>query len=258
MISATTAVAGATIEWYATNTSTTVLGTGNSFTTPSITANTTYFAAARSSAGCLSARRSVAATINPLLAASASITGTTAVCPIVGTATTTNYTAAIVTNATSYKWTVPAGAVITSATTSRTITVRFNTVATGAVITVQGVASNGCAGNPKTLALNTTACATPVLLSSANTNKIKGVPMVESLTVKVFPNPSNTLFNLNVTSSSIEKVQVRMMDARGSILKTTTINPSSTLRIGEELRPGVYMFEVRQGANTKVVKAIKF
>jgi hypothetical protein len=49
-----------------------------------------------------------------------------------------------------------------------------------------------------------------------------------------------------------------MMDARGSILKTVTINPSNTLRIGEELRPGVYMFEVRQGANTKVVKAIKF
>jgi hypothetical protein len=63
---------------------------------------------------------------------------------------------------------------------------------------------------------------------------------------------------LNVTSSSTEKVQVRMMDARGSILKTTTINPSNTLRIGEELRPGVYMFEVRQGGNTKVVKAIKF
>jgi hypothetical protein len=257
-ISASTAVVGATIEWYATSTSTTILGTGNSFTTPSITANTTYFAAARSSTGCLSARRSVAATISPLLAASASITGTTSVCPIVGTATTTNYTAAIVTNATSYKWTVPAGAVITSATTSRTITVRFNTVATGDAITVQGVASNGCAGNPKTLALNTTACATPVLLSSANTNKIKAVPVVESMTVKVFPNPSNTLFNLNITSSSTEKVQVRMMDARGSILKTVTINPSNTLRIGEELRPGVYMFEVRQGANTKVVKAIKF
>jgi hypothetical protein len=193
-----------------------------------------------------------------LLAASASITQTTAVCPIVGTAATTNYTAAIVSSATSYKWTVPAGAVITSSTTGRTITVRFNTVAAGDAITVQGVRSNGCAGNPKTLALNITACATPVLLGSANTNKIKAVPVVESLTVKVFPNPSNTLFNLNVTSSSSEKVQVRMMDARGSILKTITINPSNTLRIGEELRPGVYMFEVRQGANTKVVKAIKF
>jgi hypothetical protein len=257
-ISASTAVVGASIEWYATNTSTTILGTGNSFNTPSITANTTYYAAARSSAGCLSARTSVAATISPLLAASASITGTTAVCPIVGTTTTTNYTAAIVTNATSYKWTVPAGAVITSALTGRTITVRFITVATGDAITVQGVASNGCAGNPKTLALSITACATPVLLSSANTNKIKAVPVVETLTVKVFPNPSNTLFNLNVTSSSTEKVQVRMMDARGSILKTVTINPSNTLRIGEELRPGVYMFEVRQGGNTKVVKAIKF
>jgi hypothetical protein len=123
---------------------------------------------------------------------------------------------------------------------------------------VQGVASNGCAGNPRTLALNITSCATPVLLSSANTNKIKAVTVVESLTVKVFPNPSNTLFNLNVTSSSTEKVQVRMMDARGRILKTTTIKPSNTLRIGEELRPGVYMFEVRQGVNVKVVKAIKF
>jgi hypothetical protein len=258
-ISATTAVAGAIIEWYETNTSTAVLGTGNNFTTPSITATTTYYAAARSGAGCISTtRRSVVATINPLLAASASITGTTTVCPIVGTTTTTNYTAAIVSGASTYKWTVPAGAVITSALTGRTITVRFNSLATGDAITVQGVASNGCAGNPKTLALTTTPCAPPVLLTSANTNNIKAVPVVESLTVKVFPNPSNTLFNLNVTSSSTEKVQVRMLDARGSILKTTTINPSNTLRIGEELRPGVYMFEVRQGANTKVVKVIKF
>jgi hypothetical protein len=258
-----TPAAGSTIDWYATSTGGAVLSAGSgvtSFTTPTITATTTYYAAARNlTTGCVSATSTaVAATINPLLAASASITGTTAICPLVGTTTTTNYAATAITEASTYKWTLPAGASIVGVQTGRIITVQYASAIANSSITVQGVALSGCAGNPRSLALNTTACSTPVLLTSANGIPKKAAPVVESMSVKVFPNPSNTLFNLHVTSSSMEKVQVRMLDARGSILKTITINPSNTLRIGEELRPGVYMFEVRQGANVKVVKAIKF
>jgi hypothetical protein len=60
-----TASAG-TINWYAASTGGASLGSGNSFTTPSISAATNYYAEANNS-GCLSvSRTAVAATINPI------------------------------------------------------------------------------------------------------------------------------------------------------------------------------------------------
>ncbi|MBL4674891.1 MAG: hypothetical protein JKY70_01585, partial [Mucilaginibacter sp.] len=60
-------VAGVTVKWYATATSTTVLATGNSFTTPAINATTTYYAEATAGGTCPSPTRTVAtATLSPL------------------------------------------------------------------------------------------------------------------------------------------------------------------------------------------------
>jgi len=59
-----TASAGASMEWYSASTGGTALGTGNSFTTPSISATTTYYAGAVSDAGsCRSSRTAVVATV---------------------------------------------------------------------------------------------------------------------------------------------------------------------------------------------------
>ena len=46
-LTASTSTTGATVSWYADATSSTVLGTGNSFTTPALTSTTTYYASAR-------------------------------------------------------------------------------------------------------------------------------------------------------------------------------------------------------------------
>lgn len=62
-----TAAAGNTIKWYANATGGAALGTGASFATPSISANTTYYAEASiggSTVGCVSARTAVLATVN--------------------------------------------------------------------------------------------------------------------------------------------------------------------------------------------------
>ena len=254
---------GSTIDWYSASTGGAVLASGSgvtSFTTPSISATTTYYAASRNLiTGCVSATRTaVRATINQLLAASASITGLTAICPIVGTTTTTNYTAAAITGATTYKWTLPAGATIIGVTTGRTITVQYNSVVTSASITVQGVASTGCAGNPKSLALNTTGCAAlPVVLSTSNTAVKAVTPLIASIIVKVFPNPSRSSFNLTVESSSSEAIQMRVVNALGTVLKKYTLDSSKTLTFGDELFPGTYLIQVSQGANFKVLRAVK-
>src|SRR4030095_590246 len=61
-------VAGTTIDWYDASTGGTLLGTGSSFTTPSISATTTFYAEARNTtAGCISATRlPVTATVNTI------------------------------------------------------------------------------------------------------------------------------------------------------------------------------------------------
>ncbi|WP_425554796.1 beta strand repeat-containing protein, partial [Flavobacterium ginsengisoli] len=60
-----TASTGATINWYADPTSSTVLGTGTTFNTPTLTATTTYYVGAVTASGCTSTSRiAVAAVIN--------------------------------------------------------------------------------------------------------------------------------------------------------------------------------------------------
>jgi gliding motility-associated-like protein len=88
-----TASAG-TLNWYAALTGGTSLGTGASFTTPSISSTTTYYVDATAT-GCTTATRSsVVATVNANITASVSVSAsTTSVCgsnPITFTATPTN------------------------------------------------------------------------------------------------------------------------------------------------------------------------
>ncbi len=76
-----TAAAGSVCQWFAAETGGSSLGSGNSFTTPSIASSTNYYVASyNESTGCSSARQMVTATINDIPAAPT--TGsTTAVCP---------------------------------------------------------------------------------------------------------------------------------------------------------------------------------
>jgi len=80
-----------------------------------------------------------AVTVNPLPAAAGAITGPASVCA--GSAGNI-YTVAPIVGATSYTWTVPAGAVITSGANSNTITVTFGATPATGIITVLG--SNTC------------------------------------------------------------------------------------------------------------------
>jgi hypothetical protein len=256
---------GSTIDWYAVSTGGAVLTGGSgvtSFTTPNISVATTYYAASRNLAtGCVSTTRTaVRATINPLLAATSSITGTTAICPLVGTTTRASYTATAITGATTYKWTLPAGATIVGTSTGRTISVQFSRAVANSSITVQGVASTGCAGNPRSLALNTTACATPTtLLTTSNNVKPDNLiaPKTIVLDAKVFPNPSLGIFNLNVKSSSDEIIHVRVMNLSGKVLQVTQMTPSSTISVARDVIPGMYLIEIRQGDQLKTLKAVK-
>ncbi|WP_419699980.1 gliding motility-associated C-terminal domain-containing protein [Mucilaginibacter sp. NFX135] len=96
-ISATSATPGAVIKWYAANTGGAALFTGTDFTTPVLSANTTYYAEAEVTGGCVSTTRTpVTVTMLTPLAA-----------PVVSVGSTTSesitFTWAAVTGATGYQ-----------------------------------------------------------------------------------------------------------------------------------------------------------
>jgi len=106
-----TASTGATLDWYAASSGGSVLsgGTGTlSFTTPSISTTTNYYAQARNTTtGCISASRTLAiATVNPVLSAG-TIGGTQAICSGATPTTLTSSTSASGgTGSQTYQWQV--------------------------------------------------------------------------------------------------------------------------------------------------------
>jgi hypothetical protein len=105
-------------------------------------------------------------------------------------------------------------------------------------------------------------CAAPV--TASNVQPMVGLfyskmmPVTNKvMTIKLFPNPSHQLFNLNVNSTSGEIIHVRIMNINGSILQVMQMNNMNTLTLGRDLKSGIYMIEVRQGEEVQVLKAIK-
>lgn len=141
----TTGASGTVIKWYSAATGTSSLlrtGTAGSasdtYTTPPISATTTYYAEA-TTGSFTTPRKAVVATIKPLPVTAGIITGTATVCQ--GQATVSYYVPAIA-NATSYTWAYSGtGALFTNGTT-RTPTITFMTNATSGNLTVYGV--NAC------------------------------------------------------------------------------------------------------------------
>lgn len=107
-----TASSGATINWYAASTGGTSLSTGASFTSPSLTATTTYYVEATSSAGCKSTRTAVVATVN-IVIPTISLSGNDTICP----GQTVNLTATSA--GTTYVWS-PGGETTSSITVGST------------------------------------------------------------------------------------------------------------------------------------------
>ncbi len=253
LVSATPA-SGLTIDWYSAATNGTLLLSGNlNYTTPSITSTKSYYATSRNaSTGCISASRTVvAASVIAVLAAPSTLTGTTSICPIVGTATGATYSSASVTGATSYAWTIPTGAVIDSGSNGVKVKVRFVTAGTKDSIYVQ--AFNGCYGSKKVLKLVTTGCATTPFAKSSNHQFLNE----NKFSFSVSPNPTHGEINLIFHSLEIGKANLRLFDLQGRLLLQKSIAPNEKIIFGNEIKSGNYFIEIQQGVNKATQSLIK-
>lgn len=189
------------------------------------------------------------------LSSPATLTGTTSICSIVGTTTATRYTTSTLSGAINYLWTLPAGALLDSGSNGLKIKVRFITAGANDSIYVQGIGANGCAGAKKVLKLVTTNCITLPTSKFANSIDEKG----KNLDAIIYPNPTISAFNLLVKSSKQSKtIKARFIDSQGRQIKTLTFNSNEIVSFGNELRSGLYLVEVIDGDDVKMLKVVKY
>ena len=78
------------------------------------------------------------------------------------------------------------------------------------------------------------------------------------LSIIALPNPSPTYFTFVLQSSSLESVDLKVIDATGRVVETKRKLPSSgSLRLGDSYRPGIYFVELIQGKERRTLKLIK-
>jgi len=133
---------GSDINWFTTPTGGVSLWTGNSFTTPTISAPTTYYAEAKNPITGFKSdpRIAVVATVfNATPATPGTITGSTPVCQ---NSSGLTYSVIPMAEAASYNWTLPTGWSITSGENTNSITVSPGTAAQSGTIIVS--ATNTC------------------------------------------------------------------------------------------------------------------
>jgi hypothetical protein len=147
---------------------------------------------------------------------------------------------------------------------SRFIKIRYTSNAaagTGDSIKVAYVSDCGVGANKAVKLSNAikTGCpVTPVIISSnKNVNEIYSDTDLKFI---VYPNPFNSSFNFELKSSEIkfQKIQIKVIDLQGRVLKSWNEISDKKINIGNELKPGNYILQIRQGDKIKSTQIIKY
>jgi hypothetical protein len=136
----------------------------------------------------------------------------------------------------------------------------FTSTSAAANDSARVVFTSGCGNGPiaKIKLTNTLLNCTPVKISGVTAANRTSANMVEiPFSVKVFPNPSMGVFNIEVQSPDNESVFIKVVDMQGRLVNSMKANSNTSFKIGWELRPGIYFLEVTQGDNKKYIKILK-
>jgi hypothetical protein len=77
------------------------------------------------------------------------------------------------------------------------------------------------------------------------------------LSARIWPNPSNQHFNVEIESYSDEIIKLYISDINGRLISTQNIENKQLFLIGDELKPGIYIATVRQGNYLTTFRLIK-
>ncbi|MGQ7947322.1 heparin lyase I family protein [Flavobacterium sp. WC2509] len=86
---------------------------------------------------------------------------------------------------------------------------------------------------------------------------VKTHSLTNELNVIVTPNPTKTVFKINITGNSSQTVFVDVFDILGRSVSSIKTNADQTITIGNDLIPGIYLAKITQDKKTKTMKLIK-
>jgi len=171
-----------------------------------------------------------------------SISGATSVC----VNSTQTYSTATVTGASSYVWTVPGGATITSGQGTKIISMTYGPVASATgIVTVK--ASNACGVSAvRVLAVVSTVC--------------PRVGEGSSLSMIAYPNPTHTNLTVEFTAEQAQDVNMTMRDASGRVVYAATKAVgaganANTIDVSTFAK-GIYMLQVQSNNTTETLRVI--
>jgi hypothetical protein len=103
--------------------------------------------------------------------------------------------------------------------------------------------------------VNLAACPGSFTLTRGNVKETEQGNMLSD--VKVYPNPTQAEFQLQLNSRSSEKVMVKISDLAGRQYFVAQSKPGTTLRFGKDLKAGVYIVEITEGSQKRSIKVVK-
>ncbi|UPT71532.1 MAG: T9SS type A sorting domain-containing protein [Flavobacterium sp. JAD_PAG50586_2] len=217
------AATGGTLNWYAAATGGSVLGTGSNFTTPSISASTTYYVEVTNGT-CTSARIAVTASINPVSAPSGNANQQFCAGETVGLLVITSGTNIVWYNAATGGTVVPNGTLLVSGTT------------------YYASQNNGTCESPARLAV------------TATLGNCLGNDEFAFSQIKLWPNPVNDM--LNITNTELMS-KVTLIDMLGRVLSANEVNDLETKVDMARYPTGTYLVQVTIDNAVKTFKVIK-
>ena len=102
-------------------------------------------------------------------------------------------------------------------------------------------------------------CEAPSFASSAANSISDYVVKDEPFAIKVMANPAKTYFRIYVSGGNrYDQVAIRITDISGKLMEQRNYNTSNTeIKVGSNFTPGIYLAEIIQGQNRKILKLIK-
>jgi outer membrane lipoprotein-sorting protein len=97
----------------------------------------------------------------------------------------------------------------------------------------------------------------PNVIATATKTVPENVITPQLFEVKALPNPTSDKFVLQVKTSNKEPIHIHVMDITGRKLKEMKVGPYETVTFGNEFIQGIYLVEIIQGKNHKVIKLEK-
>jgi hypothetical protein len=228
------------------------IGTGASLKV-SPTSTTTYYVRSEGGVCGKTICKSITITVNPKPTTPVTVSVPSRICK----QSTIQLTVGEVKNATSYKWTVPAGWSIVSGQGTRTVRIKVGNAS--ANVNVAAVNSCGTSANyaKKITVGNCTSTSSAVLVTTAM--KPSADEMVDgtaSLQIQAYPNPSTNQFTVRNNNSYV--IQLRMIQVTGQVVDAfSQVQPGASVQFGAAYRPGIYLIEATGNGLKTTQKLIK-